>query len=267
MTEQSYYINAAVHKSVVLSVIADLHNADAHDVVASLRRHSPDFILVIGDILQARIGSKNIYEHIPHSTQHLKYAENAVNFLGEAVKIAPVILSTGNHELYFDGDDASLLDKIGVIFLDNTFVKEQGIVFGGLSSPYWALAGTGIAKSKDEHAARWEVIYKNYDIDFLDEFENQDDYKILLCHHPEIYDKYLKDRAGINLILSGHTHGGQIRLFGRGLYAYGQGWFPKYTKGIYDGKLIISAGLANTSRVPRLFNPPEVVYVELKSCT
>jgi predicted MPP superfamily phosphohydrolase len=81
-----------------------------------------------------------------------------------------------------------------------------------------------------------------------------------LCHHPEYRDKYLKDRS-IDLILSGHAHGGQIRLLGRGLYAPGQGIFPKYTSGIH-ANMIISRGLSNTAGfIPRLFNPREIVYI------
>ena len=71
----------------------------------------------------------------------------------------------------------------------------------------------------------------------------------------------------IDLVLSGHAHGGQFRLFGQGFFSPGQGWFPKYTSGIHRGKygrMIISKGMANTVRVaPRLFNPTEVVYIEV----
>jgi predicted MPP superfamily phosphohydrolase len=63
-------------------------------------------------------------------------------------------------------------------------------------------------------------------------------------------------------MLSGHAHGGQIRLFNRGLFAPGQGWWPKWTKGVYDHCLVVSTGLSNTaSPIPRLFNPTEIVYV------
>ena len=69
----------------------------------------------------------------------------------------------------------------------------------------------------------------------------------------------------IDLILSDHTRGGQIRLFGKFIYAQGQGVFPEYTKGIWmreRGRLIVSVGLANNGEpVQRLFNPPEVAYV------
>ena len=71
----------------------------------------------------------------------------------------------------------------------------------------------------------------------------------------------------IDLVLSGHAHGGQFRLFGQGFFAPGQGWFPKYTSGIHHGKhgrMIISKGMANTVKfAPRLFNPTEVVYIEV----
>ena len=67
--------------------------------------------------------------------------------------------------------------------------------------------------------------------------------------------------TGFDLILSGHAHGGQIRLFGRGLFAPGQGIFPKYTSGIH-GSMIISRGLSNTGgMIPRLFNRREIVYI------
>ena len=71
----------------------------------------------------------------------------------------------------------------------------------------------------------------------------------------------------IDLVLSGHAHGGQFRLFGQGIFSPGQGWFPEYTSGIHkgeNGRMIVSKGLANTAHmVPRLFNPTEIVYIEI----
>ena len=97
------------------------------------------------------------------------------------------------------------------------------------------------------------------DLSWLNAVEALPEYKILLSHHPEYYTAYLQDRK-INLILSGHAHGGQIRLFGHGIFAPGQGLLPKYTSGIHPN-LVISRGLSNTALVPRLFNPPELVYL------
>ena len=98
---------------------------------------------------------------------------------------------------------------------------------------------------------------------WLDEFENQEGYKILLDHHPDNYEPYTKKR-NIDLILSGHAHGGQIRLFGKGLYGKSQGFLPKYDGGVFDEKLVVSRGLSNTLPIPRLWNPTEIVFIEIK---
>ena len=98
------------------------------------------------------------------------------------------------------------------------------------------------------------------EIGWLDSFCQEAGYKILLCHHPEYYPLYLK-RKKIDLILSGHAHGGQIRIFGQGLFAPGQGFLPRLTSGVIDDRLVISKGLANNTIVPRLFNPGELVYL------
>lgn len=257
-----YQVSGNHKRKYCIAVAADLHDSGFQEIIRNLNEQQPDFITIPGDLLYAGGKGHSIYDHIPSSGQHLRNAKNTVNFLTEAVKIAPVIFSTGNHELYLDDEDKTILTDIGVTFLDDEYIRIDQLVFGGLSSPYKIFAGKGVSHSKAEHKRRWELVFENVNTAWLDEFEKQDGYKILLCHHPEFYEPYLRERK-IDLILSGHAHGGQIRLFGRGLYAYGQGWFPKYTKGIYDGKLIVSAGLANTAKILRLFNPTELVYVDL----
>ena len=76
----------------------------------------------------------------------------------------------------------------------------------------------------------------------------------------------LKNR-NIDLVLSGHAHGGQIRIFGQGIFAPGQGVLPKYIKGVYkvgDGQMIVSAGMSNSYLVPRIWNRKEVVYIAIE---
>jgi len=87
--------------------------------------------------------------------------------------------------------------------------------------------------------------------------------KILLSHHPEYYAQYIK-ATKIDLTVSGHAHGGQWRFFGQGIFAPGQGFFPKYTAGVHDDRLIISRGLGNPHPIPRFNNPPELVIVEIE---
>lgn len=90
-----------------------------------------------------------------------------------------------------------------------------------------------------------------------------DGFRILMCHHPEYYPEHIR-RSSIDLTVSGHAHGGQVRLFGQGLYAPGQGILPKYTSGFYDsGRLLVSKGLSNLTWVPRLWDPCELVLLHL----
>lgn len=96
--------------------------------------------------------------------------------------------------------------------------------------------------------------------------ENVDsaDFTVLLAHRPELLAKYAQ--FPLDLVVSGHAHGGQVRIPGvlNGLYAPNQGWFPKLAGGAYaqgGTTLIVSRGLAVRTRLPRIFNRPEVVLV------
>ncbi len=160
-----------------------------------------------------------------------------LSFIREMTKIAPTFLSIGNHEQARRKKVHRAVKGTDAVLLDNAFVRFRGVYIGGLST--------------------------KYDLNWLEMFCALPDYKVLISHHPEYYPKFLKTR-NIDLILAGHAHGGQIRLFGRGLFAPGQGLFPKYTSGVYDNKLIVSRGIANPVKIPRLFNEGEVVCVQLR---
>ena len=96
---------------------------------------------------------------------------------------------------------------------------------------------------------------------------NKDIYTILLSHRPELFDTYVSEN--INLIFSGHAHGGQIRIpFVGGIVAPNQGLFPKYTSGKYEEKnttMIVSRGIGNSIIPFRINNRPELIVVELRS--
>ena len=138
----------------------------------------------------------------------------------------------------------------GAVLLENEWTEySPGVFIGGQNS---ARCGAKYKNGKLITEDR-----KEPDIAWLKK-GTPDGYKVLLSHHPE-YLPLVEPYA--DLIVSGHSHGGQFRLFGRGLFAPGQGWFPKYSRGQY-GKMIVSAGLTNTTWVPRINNPTELVIIE-----
>lgn len=256
-----YRVYADLPAKLTLGLVSDLHECNPGEVLALLRQGKPDLILVAGDTFERHGVGKDTHREPDEGKLEkiLRYvlmrlddlfervsgapdqdSEYAYRFLREAGKIAPVFLSTGNHEWYLLPEDMAVMKECGVRLLDNmdceVIVKGMMIRIGGLSS--------------------------EPDQEWLDAYCEKRGYKILLCHHPEYYDRYLKGRK-INLILSGHAHGGQIRIGNRGIYSPGQGLFPKYTKGVYDGKLVVSAGCSNTASVPRWGNPREVVMIDL----
>ena len=237
--------NNCFQKNICIAVVSDLHGGDPSAVIDMLRDVCPDYILCPGDIFE-RLDGRDTEEY-----------RNGLLFLKEASKLSTVFYSTGNHE---DGGVRSWsrawksrvkereyhkrcrkdIEDSGAVLLEDTFVLKDGIAFGGLMS--------GIINEGGEPDTAW-----------LDDFCSVDAPKVLLCHHPEYYEKYLKDRD-IDLIVSGHAHGGQWRFLGRGVFAPGQGLFPKYTHGVHDGRFVISTGL-KVSAIPRFFNPPEVVII------
>ena len=234
------------------AVISDLHGTDPSLSLELLRKESPDFILAPGDVFERVDGSSKKFN---------KMNEKGFLLLSEAAKIAPTFYSCGNHEIggtrswafglklkrpsraEWSEENKEKLCKSGVVFLDDSYVFSNGIAFGGLSS--------GILNDGGKP-----------DVSFVDEFSLAACPKILLCHHPEYYEKYLYDK-NIDLIVSGHAHGGQWSFFGRGVFAPGQGLFPKYTAGVYDERLVVSRGMKKGGIIPRIFNPTEVLIVSL----
>ena len=237
-------------KEARIALIADLHAQSYDRVIDELVKLSPDYILMAGDILEQLDGSSD------------EINEKAFGIFSEAARIAPTFYVTGNHEdggahsgrkkwkeyhsieRKYSKENLQRIKESGVHFLLDSYEIFDGIAFGGLAS------GLILEGSRPN-------------LEFLEEFSRVDAPKVLLCHHPEYYEQYVK-KYPIDLIVSGHAHGGQWRIFGRGLYAPGQGVFPKYTSGIHDGRFIISKGLKRTVIPPRIFNPTEIVVIEIE---
>lgn len=249
-----YKLNKGVFgKELKFAVVCDLHsceNSNVDAVTDILKNERPDYILMPGDIFERLDGSERAHKRA------------GFELLRRASEIAPVFYSVGNHEnggvsswnvikwmriecipKYFDTKELDEIWDTGATFLDDGFVIEDGIAFGGLSS---GLINKG----------------RQPQLDWLDGFCSLDCPKVLLCHHPEYYKQYLKGR-NIDLIVSGHAHGGQWRVFGRGVFAPGQGIFPKYTSGMHDSRFVISKGLKKGGRIPRIFNRPDVTVISV----
>ena len=236
-----------IEKRTVFAIVSDLHGESPKGTIEALERIKPDYILAPGDIFE------------PLMPYNDEINENGYDLLQSASKIAPTFYSFGNHEIggnrswspkwkFAKGKKRTCTEKsieriraTGVYFLDDEYITLDGICFGGLSS--------GLINDDMKP-----------DLPFIDRFAMLSSPKVLLCHHPEYYKKYLKGK-NIDLIVSGHAHGGQWRIFGRGVFAPGQGFFPKYTSGVYDDVLVVSRGLREKSIVPRIFNSTEIVKI------
>lgn len=268
-----YSFSVHLPRSYKVALLSDLHDQNGRAILTLLRQEQPDLICIAGDLSERnyhwvsspedraeyefyylhnvsrlqRVISQTL--HILHDTltplspqQEPETEACGIEFLRSAREIAPVCYSTGNHEWYLQEEDRREIRETGTLLLENQDAQPlPGLRIGGLPT--------------------------RHDITWLEQFCGKDGYKLLLCHHPEYYEWLMKGHPERtpDLICSGHAHGGQWRFFGHGVYAPGQGLFPKYTHGLYDNVLLISAGCANTSRLPRFGNPPEVVILQLNA--
>ena len=247
-----------------LVLLADLHGRPFQFVVDILRRHKPDLICIVGDTVY---GTHPESDRSPLDTQ-----ENVLPFLKACADFAPSFLSLGNHEWMLDDRDLKQISACGLTVLDNDFkvitLNGSRIVIGGLTSAYCLayrrfVAGL-IAEERAEHRYPKKECggHENHapNTEWLKGFATEKGWHILLSHHPEYWP--LIAPHPIELCLSAHAHGGQWRIFNHGVFAPGQGFWPSLTSGVHEGRLVISRGLSNTAKAPRLFNPTEVVYVE-----
>lgn len=228
---------------VRLAVVTDFHSSDnADDVVAMVASCAPDAVLMVGDMFD-------------DDTQN-RPTERTLSLMRQLSAQYPCYYVSGNHEAWTGEMDAlyQQTEEAGVTVLRMSSgvltVRGQRIALCGIPDPY-EMVYSG-APDTEEHIRQ--------------AMENVDsaDFTVLLAHRPELLAKYAQ--FPLDLVVSGHAHGGQVRIPGvlNGLYAPNQGWFPKLAGGAYtqDGTtLIVSRGLAVRTRLPRIFNRPEVVLV------
>jgi len=229
--------------------VSDLHNAemgkDNEKLLTILRDADPDMIAITGDLIDSR--STNV--------------EIALNFIREAVKIAPCYYVTGNHEARVNEYDElkSGMEAAGVIVLEDARTEI------GLEGKTITLIGVNDPSYQTDYLfGDSETVMDTK----LEELHTEDDvFTILLSHRPELFDIYADH--SMDLILSGHAHGGQFRLpFIGGLVAPNQGLFPEYDAGIYtegNTNMLVSRGVGNSILPFRINNRPEVILIELQA--
>ena len=229
--------------------ISDLHNAEMgnknENLILMLKEAQPDIIAITGDIIDSR--NTNI--------------EIALQFTEEAIKIAPCYYVTGNHEArIFEYDELKKgLTELGVVVLEDEYleIKQFGetITLLGVNDPNFQI---------DYLFGDSASVMRNKLQELTDE---KDTYTVLLSHRPELFDVYTENK--VDLVLSGHAHGGQFRFpFVGGLVAPNQGLFPKYDAGLYTDEntsMIVSRGIGNSILPFRFNNRPEVILIELKT--
>ncbi len=221
--------------------ISDYHNRNntifTKSVVKSVRENNPDIIVVTGDVIDCS-GD---------------YIGNAILFMKELVGIAPVYYVIGNHEVEVNNlypeiysEYLTELGNVGVNTLTNE--KREIILSNGDSINIFGI------DEVTNYAGDYTLFGGVIDSLLSDIEINENEFNILLAHHPEqipTYSNYYFD-----LVFSGHAHGGQFRFFGQGILAPNQGFFPEYTSGLYEmngTQLVVSRGIGNSRFPIRLF--------------
>ena len=226
--------------------ISDFHNeqfGEGNEKLLDLvAETSPDIIVITGDMIDSRRTNVEI----------------ALDLAEELVKIAPVYYVTGNHEVRVKPEYETLqagLAELGVTQLKNESVwltrGEERVLLMGLEDPTF----------------RWSRDPKST-VGLLQDMKPETgEYTIVLSHRPELFEQYVE--SGVDLVLTGHAHGGQIRipLIG-GVLVPDQGLFPEYDAGLFtqgDTTMIISRGVGSSVFPLRINNRPEIVVAELRT--
>ena len=239
---------------VRIVLLSDLHwksfGRENSRLIAKIQEQTPDAIFLDGDMIDRSADPTDVQE--------------LLRLIKRLHEIAPVYFAPGNHELEYMQTDTSLLTQVaeaGAVVVNDSYadvtLAGQPLRIGGTMGHAFYFG-----RSEEEFSSSPEY-------QFLKAFEDTDVPKICLAHMP---DTFIFNGAynlwNVDLILSGHTHGGLIRLpFIGGLYAPMQGWFPEYDQGYFrlgeHMQMVITSGLAGHGMIPRINNPPEIVVIDL----
>jgi len=234
-------------------MIADVHDYHCHikdKVINKINGLKPDIILCAGDIIDNQTSDD----------------KDIIQFLKSLTQITDVYMSIGNHEKENIKGDQFIQDvkDLGIKVLNKEFVdlniNGNQIRIGGLYDYAFSTNDGNITRTSMHNSQTYQ---------FLNTMTNTSSFQIMMSHRPDSFIYGNAYKWNIDLIVSGHVHGGQVILpFIGGLYAPEQGWFPKYDFGEYsleNSKLIITRGISSSGELlPRWNNPPEIVSITLK---
>ncbi len=236
----------------LIAHISDYHNRPSalvdKQIIDSLKAEKPDIIVITGDLIDSQKPDVDI----------------ALEFAGKVSEIAPVYYVAGNHESNLWRDDEGEYNRLingltdlGVNVLHNKtekIVNESGDYFylHGIDDPYFY-------GGYEQDFQRTEILCNDLGID-------DSELNVLLAHHPETLSVYYK--YNLDLVFSGHAHGGQITLFGKAIMAPDQVYFPPYEEGLYkmvDTQMVLSRGIGYSMFPLRVFCNPHLIYAEFKA--
>ena len=249
-------VKSNVNKRVRIAQISDLHSKEFgknnNTLYKVIIEQEPDIIVATGDLIDS----------------NMKRINEIIEFCSRLNKRVPVYYILGNNEMRCSrvNEIVEKLKQKNINVLENEIatikIKDNIINILGLAE-----------KRVDKGEMFYSKINSRYEIENFDslfrKLENLIGIKIVLSHYPENYEyvgDYSYSKYNFDIMFSGHAHGGQFILPGLGgVFAPGQGLFPKYYKGIYGkkNKLVVSRGLGNSGFPLRLFNRPDLVIVDI----
>ncbi len=236
-----------------IAQVSDLHNdvfgKDNVRLTEKLSESDPDIIVLTGDLIDSRRTNTAV----------------AVDFARQALQIAPVYYISGNHESRMVDTFEQLadeLEQLGVCVLRDEAVTVEK---DGAEIQLIGLDDIGfyytVYQERLSGMTREELALEN-----ISRLRDEEMYSVLLSHRPELLEVYAE--SGCDLVFSGHSHGGQVRLpVVGGLYAPGQGFLPEYDGGVYTSgftSMVVSRGVGNSLMPVRFNNRPEIVVAELQ---
>ncbi|MEY8309776.1 metallophosphoesterase [Erysipelotrichaceae bacterium 51-3] len=226
--------------------VSDLHGNDPYDLIDKSKAFKPDLIACTGDIFD---GVRN--------------TETTFRVLKELAQIAPVYFVSGNHEYYAGNwpERTARLRKMGIHLLENECTQiwkdSQSIELCGVDDPDLNYRWLYARRLQQHHQNIAKLPSR------------KDKVRILLSHRADLFEQSLE--ADAHLILSGHIHGGHWRILNKGILTPYNGdrfvFFPKYDAGLFrigNCQMFVSRGLGDQMRIPRLLNPPELVWITLR---